>query len=62
MVDIIIKDGMDMNIIVNKYKDVLRKIIVDNFDLIEKESNNKLVIIYIIQNKCQEKNKLLNFS
>ena len=50
MVDIIIKDGMDMNIIVNKYKDVLRKIIVDNFDLIEKESNNKLVIIYIISN------------
>ena len=50
MVDIIIKDGMDMNIIVNKYKDVLRKIIVDNFDQIEKESNNKLVIIYIISN------------
>ena len=50
MIDIIIKDGMDMNIIVNKYKEVLRKIIVENFDLIEKESNNKLVIIYIISN------------
>ena len=48
MFDIIIKDGMDLNLIVDKYKEVLRKIIVNNFDLIEKESNNKLVIIYII--------------
>ena len=50
MFDIIIKDGMDINLIVEKYKEVLRKIIVNNFDLIEKESNNKLVIIYIISN------------
>ena len=50
MFDIIIKDGMDINLIVNTYKDILRKIIADNFDLIEKESNNKLVIIYIISN------------
>ena len=50
MFDIIIKDGMDLNLIVDKYKEVLSKIIVNNFDLIEKESNNKLVIIYIISN------------
>ena len=50
MFDIIIKDGMDIHLIVDKYKEVLRKIIVNNFDLIEKESNNKLVIIYIISN------------
>ena len=50
MFDIIIKDGMDINLIVDKYKEALRKIIVNNFDLIEKESNNKLVIIYIISN------------
>ena len=50
MFDIIIKDGMDINFIVEKYKDSLSKIIVNNFDLIEKESNNKLVIIYIISN------------
>ena len=50
MFDIIIKDGMDINLIVNTYKDILRKIIANNFDLIEKESNNKLVIIYIISN------------
>ena len=50
MFDIIIKDGMDVNLIVDKFKEVLRKIIVSNFDLIEKESNNKLVIIYIISN------------
>ena len=50
MFDTIIKDGMDMSIITIKYKEILRKIIVNNFDLIEKESNNKLVIIYIISN------------
>ena len=50
MFDTIIKDGMDMSIITIKYKEILRKIIVYNFDLIEKESNNKLVIIYIISN------------
>ena len=50
MFDIIIKDGMDVNLIIDKFKEVLRKIIVNNFDLIEKESNNKLVIIYIISN------------
>ena len=50
MFDIIIKDGMDIHLIVDIYKEVLRKIIVNNFDLIEKESNNKLVIIYIISN------------
>jgi hypothetical protein len=50
MFDIIIKDGMDLNLIVDKYKEVLSKIIVNNFDLIEKESSNKLVIIYIISN------------
>ena len=50
MFDAIIKDGMDMSIITIKYKEILRKIIVNNFDLIEKESNNKLVIIYIISN------------
>ena len=50
MFDTIIKDGMDMSIIAIKYKEILRKIIVNNFDLIEKESNNKLVIIYIISN------------
>ena len=50
MFDIIIKDGMDINLIVNTYNDILRKIIANNFDLIEKESNNKLVIIYIISN------------
>ena len=50
MFDIIIKDGMDINLIVDKYKDVLGKIIVNNFDLIEKQSNNKLVIIFIISN------------
>ena len=50
MFDTIIKDGMDMAIITIKYKEILRKIIVNNFDLIEKESNNKLVIIYIISN------------
>ena len=50
MFDTIIKDGMDMGIITIKYKEILRKIIVNNFDLIEKESNNKLVIIYIISN------------
>ena len=48
MYETIIKDGMDMNIITSKYKEILRKIILNNFDLIEKESNNKLVIIYII--------------
>ena len=50
MFDTIIKDGMDMGLITIKYKEILRKIIVNNFDLIEKESNNKLVIIYIISN------------
>ena len=45
MFDIIIKDGMDIHSIVDIYKEVLRKIIVNNFDLIEKESNNKLVIL-----------------
>ena len=50
MYETIIKDGMDMNIITSKYKEILRKIILNNFDLIEKESNNKLVIIYIISN------------
>ena len=50
MFDTIIKDGMDMSIITIKFKEILRKIIVNNFDLIEKESNNKLVIIYIISN------------
>ena len=50
MFDTIIKEGMDMSIITIKYKEILRKIIVNNFDLIEKESNNKLVIIYIISN------------
>ena len=50
MFDIIIKDGLDINLIVDKYKEALKKIIVNNFDLIEKESNNKLVIIYIISN------------
>ena len=50
MFDIIIKDGMDLNLIVDKYKEVLRTIIVNNFDFIEKESNNKLVIIYMISN------------
>ena len=50
MFDTIIKEGMDMSIITTKYKEILRKIIVNNFDLIEKESNNKLVIIYIISN------------
>ena len=50
MFDTIIKDAMDMSIITIKYKEILRKIIVNNFDLIEKESNNKLVIIYIISN------------
>ncbi len=50
MFDIIIKDGMDVNLIVDKYKEVLRKIIVNNFDLIEKESNKQLVIIYVISN------------
>ena len=50
MFDTIIKDGMDMSIITIKYKEILRTIIVNNFDLIEKESNNKLVIIYIISN------------
>ena len=50
MFDTIIKEGMDMNLITMKYKEILRKIIVNNFDLIEKESNNKLVIIYIISN------------
>ena len=50
MFDTIIKEGMDMSIITMKYKEILRKIIVNNFDLIEKESNNKLVIIYIISN------------
>ncbi len=50
MFDIIIKDCMDMNLIVKTYKEVLSSIIVNNFDLIEKESNNKLVIIYIISN------------
>ena len=50
MFDTIIKDGMDMGLITVKYKEILRKIIVNNFDLIEKESNNKLVIIYIISN------------
>ena len=50
MFDIIIKDGMDVNLIIDKFKEVIRQIIVNNFDLIEKESNNKLVIIYIISN------------
>ena len=50
MFDIIIKDGMDLNLIVDKYKEVLRSIIVNNFDFIEKESNNKIVIIYMISN------------
>ena len=60
MVDIIIKDGMDMNIIVNKYKDVLRKIIVDNFDLIEKLLSNYFYIIEVLQKNFGLNIKIFN--
>ena len=48
--EVIIKDGVDINTILKVFIDVLKKIIIHNFDYIEKESNNKLVIIYIIAN------------
>ena len=48
--EIINKDGIDINSILKVFIDVLKNIIINNFDYIEKESNNKIVIIYIIAN------------
>ena len=50
MFDIIIKDNMDLCSIVDIFKNLFKKLITKNFELIEKISTNKLTNIQIISN------------
>ena len=50
MFDIIIKDNMDISSIVDIFKNLFKKIISKNFEIIEKISKKKLTIIKIISN------------
>ena len=50
MFDVIIKDNMDLCSIVDIFKNLFKKLISKNFELIEKISTNKLTNIQIISN------------
>ena len=50
MFDIIIKDNMDISSIVDIFKNLFKKLITKNFELIEKNQSNKLTNIKIISN------------
>ena len=50
MFDIIIRDNMDISSIFDIFKNLFKKIITNNFEMIEKTSNNKLINIKIISN------------
>ena len=59
MFDIIIKDNMDISSIVDIFKNLFKKIITKNFEIIEGLSQNKLINVKIISN-CYS-NILSNF-
>ena len=59
MFDIIIKDNMDISSIVDIFKNLFKKIITKNFEIIEVLSQNKLINVKIISN-CYS-NILSNF-
>ena len=59
MFDIIIKDNMDISSIVDIFKNLFKKIIIKNFEIIEGLSQNKLINVKIISN-CYS-NILSNF-
>ena len=50
MFDIIIKDNMDISSIVDIFKNLFKKIITKNFEIIEGLSQNKLINVKIISN------------
>ena len=60
MFDIIIKDNMDISSIVDIFKNLFKKIITKNFEIIEGKTQNKFTNIKIISN-CYS-NILSNFS
>ena len=47
MFEIIIKDNLDVNLIVSVFQDVFTKIITKNFEVIQSLTNNKLLILKI---------------
>jgi hypothetical protein len=50
MFEIIIKDNLDVNVIVSVFQDVFIKLVKKNFEIIQNITNNKLLILKILSN------------